>query len=56
MSEPKQLKCQKCGKPIGYVAVTPKSLFVAKPSLDNVQLVCTCMECSNGTGFYRRNF
>ncbi|MCL5949428.1 MAG: hypothetical protein M1490_03005 [Candidatus Bathyarchaeota archaeon] len=56
MSESKPLRCQKCGKPIGYVTVTAKSFLVAKPAVDNVKLVATCMDCSSGTGFYRRNF
>ncbi len=56
MSESKPLRCQKCGKPLGYVTVTPKSFLAAKLTVDNVKLVATCIDCSGGTGFYRRNF
>lgn len=54
MSENKPLKCQKCGRPIGYIEVTVKSVF-QKSSTDNVRLVGTCMDCHSETGFARRN-
>ena len=56
MSENKPLRCQKCGKPIGYITLSAKSVLEAKPALDNVHVAGTCMDCSGGTGFYRRNF
>ena len=56
MSEDKSLKCQKCGKPIGYVTVTTKNFIAAKPSVDNVKLVTTLMDYSSKNSFYRRNF
>ena len=56
MNDSKQLKCQKCGKPIGYVAVSVKSFLVSTPALDNIKLVATCPECSSKKGLYRRNF
>ncbi|MGD6851516.1 MAG: hypothetical protein ACQCN6_05590 [Candidatus Bathyarchaeia archaeon] len=55
MSENKPLRCQKCGKPLGYIDLTAKNMFQSKPSLDNVRLIGTCMECHGATGFYRRN-
>ena len=51
MSESEPLRCQKCGKPVGYVTVTAKSFLVAKPAVDNVKLVATCMDCSGGNRF-----
>jgi hypothetical protein len=56
MSESGPLRCQKCGKAIGYVTVTAKSFIAAKPTVDNVKLVAICMDCSSQNGFYRRNF
>jgi ribosomal protein S14 len=56
MSDAKPLRCQKCGKPLGYVTVAPKSFLATKPSVENIKLVATCPECSGGKGFYRRNF
>ena len=52
----KPLKCKKCGKPVAYVTVAAKSFIEAKPEVDNVKLVATCIDCSNGNSFYRRNF
>jgi hypothetical protein len=56
MSGSQPLKCQKCGKPVGYVTVTAKGFLAAKPSVENVKLIATCMECSKGNRFYCRNF
>jgi hypothetical protein len=56
MSERKLLRCEKCGKPIGYVSVTAKSFLESRPDLDNVRVVGTCLDCRGGTGFYQRNF
>ena len=53
MTEGKQLKCQKCGKPIGFITVTAKSPLEARPNLDNIRIGGTCMECLGyRTGFY----
>ncbi len=56
MSERKLVKCEKCGKPIGYVSVAAKSCLESKPDFDNVRVSGTCMECQGGSGFYQRNF
>ena len=56
MSESKPLRCQKCGKPIGYVTVTAKSFLAAKPAVDNVKLVATCMDCSGEIAFTAETF
>jgi len=50
------LRCQRCGKLIGYVSVAAKNLLETKPDLDNIAVQCTCIECSGRTGFYLRNF
>ena len=53
MADGKQLKCQKCGKPIGFITVTAKSALEARPNLDNIRVAGTCMECLGyRTGFY----
>jgi hypothetical protein len=56
MTYSKQLKCNKCGKPVGYVTVSAKSFLVSVAAADNVKLVATCLECSGKTGLYCRNF
>ena len=56
MSESKPLRCQKCGKPIGFVTLSAKSFLVANPDMDNVKLTATCMDCSSQTSLYIRNF
>ncbi len=55
-TDSKQLKCKKCGKPVGYVTLSAKSFLVSTAAIDNVKLVATCLECSGKTGLYRRNF
>jgi len=56
MADSKPLKCQKCGKPVGYVLVTAKSFLVSTQTLDNIKIDATCLDCSGKTSFYRRNF
>ncbi|MBN1357617.1 hypothetical protein JW988_02505 [Candidatus Bathyarchaeota archaeon] len=45
MSEGKAVRCQKCGKPVGYVTVLAKGLRFQQP-LHDVKVVAVCMECS----------
>ena len=45
MSESKPVRCQKCGKPVGYVTVLAKGLLGLQQSLQNVKVVAICMEC-----------
>jgi hypothetical protein len=45
MSDAKPVRCQKCGKPVGYVTVLAKGLRFQQP-LQNVKVVAICMECS----------
>jgi len=46
MNEPKPVRCQKCGKPLGYVTVLAKGLLGLQQPLQKVKLVAVCMECS----------
>ena len=45
MSNAKPLRCQKCGKPLGYVTVLAKGTTSLPQTLQNVKLVAICMEC-----------
>jgi hypothetical protein len=46
MSEAKPVRCQKCGKPIGYVTVLGKGLTPFQQPVSNVKIVAICMECA----------
>jgi hypothetical protein len=45
MSDSKPVRCQKCGKPLGYVTVLAKGLLRFQQPLQNVKVVAICMEC-----------
>ena len=45
MSIAEPVRCQKCGKPVGYVTVLAKGLLGLQQSLQNVKVVAVCMEC-----------
>jgi hypothetical protein len=45
MSNVKPLRCQKCGKPIGYVTVLAKGITPLFQPLQDVKLIAICMEC-----------
>jgi hypothetical protein len=45
MSEAKPLRCQKCGKPVGYVTVLARGLLGMQQPLPNVKVVAICMDC-----------
>ena len=45
MSEAKPIRCQKCGKPLGFVTVLSKGLLGLQQPLQNVKLVAICMDC-----------
>ena len=45
MNEPKPVRCQKCGKPLGYVTVLSKGILGPQQPLKNVKLVALCMDC-----------
>jgi len=43
-SEP--VRCQKCGKPIGYVTVLARGLTSFQQPIQNVKIVAICMDCA----------
>jgi hypothetical protein len=45
MDETKPVRCQKCGKPLGYVTVLVKGLMGFQQPLQNVKIVAICMDC-----------
>jgi hypothetical protein len=46
MSNAQPVRCQKCGKPIGYVTVLAKGVLGLQQPLQNVKVVAICMECA----------
>jgi hypothetical protein len=46
MSAPKLVRCQKCGRPVGYITVLAKGLTFSSLPVQDVKLVAICMECS----------
>jgi RNase P subunit RPR2 len=44
MKDAKPVRCQKCGKPLGYVTVLAEGLRFQQP-IQNVKVVAICMEC-----------
>jgi hypothetical protein len=46
MSNTQPVRCQKCGKPIGYVTVLGKGLAGLQLPITNVKVVAVCMECA----------
>jgi hypothetical protein len=55
MSESKPVKCQKCGKSVGYITVLAKGLLGFQQPMRNVKIVTVCMECAGKTSLDRRN-
>ncbi len=45
MSSSKLIRCQKCGKPIGYITVLGKGLIGIQQPVENVKIVAICMDC-----------
>ena len=46
MARDKPVRCQKCGKPVGYVTVLAKGLLGMQQPLENVKVVAVCMDCA----------
>jgi hypothetical protein len=46
MTDAKPLRCQRCGKPLGYVTVLAKGVTPLLQAVRDVKLVAICMECS----------
>jgi hypothetical protein len=43
-SEP--VRCQKCGKPIGYITVLARGLISFQQPIQNVKIIAICMDCA----------
>jgi len=41
----KPIRCQKCGKPLGYVTVLGRGLTGFQQPVPNVKIVFICMDC-----------
>jgi hypothetical protein len=39
------VRCQKCGKPIGYVTVTTKNVLGNDVPLPNAKITAVCVNC-----------
>ena len=46
LSAAEPVRCQKCGKPIGYVTVLARGFASFQQPLQNVKIVAICMECA----------
>jgi hypothetical protein len=46
LSGDKPVRCQKCGKPIGFVTVLAKGLMSFQQPVESVKIVAICMECA----------
>jgi hypothetical protein len=46
MSDAKPVRCQKCGKPIGYVTVLMKGLMGLQQPVAGVKVIAICMDCA----------
>jgi hypothetical protein len=47
MSHAKPVRCQKCGKPLGYVTVVTKGITSLSQTLQNLKIIAICMECAH---------
>jgi hypothetical protein len=45
MSEAKPVKCQKCGKPVGYIKVVPSGFIQTQRPVEGVKILAVCMNC-----------
>ena len=45
MSDARPVRCQKCGKPLGYVTILAKGLTSFQQPIQKVKIVAICMEC-----------
>ncbi len=46
MTDNALVRCQKCGKPMGYVTVLSKGLTGLQQPLPNTKIVAICMDCA----------
>lgn len=47
MSDARPVRCQKCGKPLGYVTVVVKGLTPLSQPLQNLKIIAICIQCAN---------
>jgi len=45
VSDSQPVRCQKCGKPVGYITVLAKGLTGIQQRLENVKVVAICLDC-----------
>jgi len=45
MNDAKPVRCQKCGKPLGYVTVLAKGVTSLPQPLRGVKLIAICLDC-----------
>jgi hypothetical protein len=46
MMDSNPVRCQKCGKPIGYITILGKGLLGMQQQVHNYKIVGICMNCS----------
>jgi len=46
MNNAQPVRCQKCGKPVGYVTVLARGVMGLQQPLQNVKVIAVCMECA----------
>jgi DNA-directed RNA polymerase subunit N (RpoN/RPB10) len=46
ISDAEPVRCQKCGKPIGYVTLLARGLTSFQQPIQNVKIIAICMDCS----------
>lgn len=44
MSDARPVRCQKCGKPLGYVTVVVKGLTPLSQPLQNLKIIAICIQ------------
>ncbi|MGD6853416.1 MAG: hypothetical protein ACQCN6_15255 [Candidatus Bathyarchaeia archaeon] len=45
MSSSQPVRCQKCGKPVGYITVLAEGIMGMQQPMERVKVVAICMEC-----------
>ena len=46
MRESQPVRCQKCGKPVGYITLLIKGLMGMQQPIHSIKIIAICMECS----------
>jgi|WetSurMetagenome_2_1015567.scaffolds.fasta_scaffold30247_1 hypothetical protein len=45
MTNSEPVRCQKCGKPVGFITILSKGLTGFQQPLENAKIVAICMDC-----------